>query len=160
MTSPMTYRLHYAPDNASLIVRLALDSLGLAYETRLVDRGRKEQKGAAYLRLNPHGRIPTLETPDGAMSETGAILLWLGDRHRGQDYVLGPGPGDAGRGDYLKWLFAVSNTLHSHLISIFYTHRYTGPGPEVQAQMRRQTIRQSSGQDVDGACGQLRARAQ
>ncbi len=36
MTHP--YRLHYAPDNASLIVRLALQELGVPFTTLLVDR--------------------------------------------------------------------------------------------------------------------------
>jgi hypothetical protein len=77
------YRLHYAPDNASLIIRLTLEEMGLPYQAVLVDRHSRAQKGAPYLALNPHGRIPVLETPEGAIYETGAILLWLADRHRG-----------------------------------------------------------------------------
>ena len=34
------YRLHYAPDNASLVIRLVLEEMGLPYETVLVDRAR------------------------------------------------------------------------------------------------------------------------
>ncbi|NBT31105.1 MAG: glutathione S-transferase, partial [Rhodobacteraceae bacterium] len=73
-------RLHYAPDNASLCVRLALTEMGLPFETILVDRRARGQKAPAYLRLNPNGLIPTLETPDGPIYETAAILLWLADR--------------------------------------------------------------------------------
>ena len=75
------YRLHYAPDNASLIIRLALEELGQAYETTLVNRQAQVQRSAAYRALNPNGLIPVLETPDGPMFETAAILLWLADRH-------------------------------------------------------------------------------
>ncbi|MGA0924606.1 MAG: glutathione S-transferase, partial [Lutimaribacter sp.] len=39
-----TLRLHYAPDNASLIIRLALEELRLPYTTCLVDRARTAQK--------------------------------------------------------------------------------------------------------------------
>ena len=35
------YTLHYAPDNASLIIRLVLDGAGLPYRTALVDRWRR-----------------------------------------------------------------------------------------------------------------------
>lgn len=56
------FRLHYAPDNASLIVRLTLEQLGLEYETVLVDRSRQGQRSAAYLQMNPNGLIPVLET--------------------------------------------------------------------------------------------------
>jgi glutathione S-transferase len=116
------YRLHYAPDNASLIVRLALLELGVPFETRLVDRSITQQRSAGFLRLNPVGVIPVLETPEGALSETGAILLWLGERHGG----LGPGPADPERGIYLKWLFFVSNTLHADLRLVFYPQNYVG----------------------------------
>jgi glutathione S-transferase len=118
------YLLHYAPDNASLIVRLALEEAGLPYRTRLVDRAARGQEAPAFRALNPIGRIPVLETPDGPLAETGAILLWLADRHGG----LGPGPGTAGRGPFLTWLFFASNTLHADLLLQFYPDRYTPPG--------------------------------
>jgi glutathione S-transferase len=113
------YTLHYAPDNASLIIRLVLDGAGIPYRTVLVDRGRRQQDSAAYRTLNPTGLIPTLETPQGPISETGAILLWLSDTHR-----LGPGPADADRPAFLRWLFFLSNTAHADLRTIFYPHQY------------------------------------
>lgn len=128
----MLYRLHYAPDNASLIIRLTLEELGLSYETVLVDRSIQAQCSKEYLALNPNGLIPVLETPQGPMFETGAILLWLSDTHN----AMAPAPGDSDRGDYLKWLFFVSNTLHSELRMIFYAHLYVGPIPEAQKNLR------------------------
>ena len=113
------YTLHYAPDNASLIIRLVLDGAGLPYRTALVDRARRQQDSAAYRVLNPTGLIPTLETPKGPISETGAILLWLSDTHR-----LGPGNADADRPVFLKWLFFLSNTAHADLRTIFYPRQY------------------------------------
>lgn len=117
------YVLHYAPDNASLIIRLALEELGLAYETRLVDRSIAAHSSEAYRALNPAGRIPTLETPDGPISETGAILLWLSDRHGG----LLPAVGSSDRGAALNWLFFLSNTLHADAARLFYVQRYGPP---------------------------------
>lgn len=122
------YRLHYAPDNASLVIRLFLEDHGLPYETALVDRSRQGHKTPDYLRLNPNGLIPVLETPEGALFETAAILLWLEDRHG-----TAPAPGDAARGDYLKWLFFVSNTLHADLRMTFYPASYVGDDPDAQA---------------------------
>ena len=98
-------RLHYAPDNASLCVRLALAELGVDYQTVLVDRATRAQKSPDYLALNPNGLIPVLGTPDGPLFETGAILLWLADTYG----ELLPQP----RGHSLKWLFWLSNTLHA-----------------------------------------------
>jgi glutathione S-transferase len=113
------YTLHYAPDNASLIIRLVLDGAGIPYRTALVDRKTRQQDSAAYRRLNPTGLIPTLETPHGPISETAAILVWLADTHR-----LGPGPGDPDRTVFLRWLFFLSNTAHADLRTIFYPHQY------------------------------------
>lgn len=130
MTAP--FRLHYAPDNASLIVRLALEELGLPYECVLVDRRAKAQQSEAYLKLNPNGTIPVLETPHGALFETAAILLWLGDS-RG---ALVPGLSDTLRAPFLKWLFWTSNTLHIDLRQTFYPEKFVGADPSHQAQLR------------------------
>ncbi|GAA6174864.1 glutathione S-transferase family protein [Sulfitobacter pacificus] len=116
----MTYILHYAPDNASLIIRTALELRGLPYRTQLVDRRSKEQMSPAYRALNPNGLIPVLETPQGPMFETGAILLWLADTHGG----LGPTPESSARADFLKWLFFISNTIHPALRMMFYPAKY------------------------------------
>ena len=118
----MTYVLHYAPDNASLIIRLTLEHRGLDYRTALVDRATSAQTKPAFRALNPNGLIPVLETPNGPIFETGAILLWLADTHGG----LGPTPSDSERGDFLKWLFFVANTVHPNLRMLFYPGEFIG----------------------------------
>ncbi len=128
------YRLHYAPDNASLVIRLALEQIGASFETVLVDRAAGAQAGPDYLALNPNGLIPVLETDQGAIFETGAILLWLTERHG----TCTPAPGSAARGDFLKWLFFVSNTLHPALRMLFYPARYAGTDRAAQAAMTAQ----------------------
>lgn len=128
-----TYRLHYAPDNASLIIRLALEELGAPYTCVLVDRAAAAHKTPAYLALNPNGLIPVLETPEGVMFETGAILLWLADRHG----RLAPPVDSPERGDFLKWLFFVANTLHPALRMTFYPAQYVGNDPGAHLALRR-----------------------
>lgn len=128
----MSYVLHYAPDNASLIIRLALEHRGLPHRSQLVDRAVQGQRTPTYLALNPNGLIPVLETPQGPLFETGAILLWLGDTHGG----LGPGPTDPARGNYLKWLFFTANTLHPALRMMFYPDKYIGGEPAHQKALR------------------------
>lgn len=115
-------RLYYAPDNASLVVRIALEEAGLPYETVLVDRTVQAQKSPEYLALNPVGLIPTLVTPQGPISETGACLLWLCDTY--PEAGLGPRMGNSRRGMFLRWLFFLSNTVHADLIRLFYPDRY------------------------------------
>lgn len=118
------YRLHYAPDNASLCVRLALLRLGQPFEAALVDRRVRGQKAPAFLAMNPNGQIPALETDDGPLFETGAILLWLADRH---EQGLAPSLGHPDRGRVLAWLFWIANTLHPTMRSLFYPEQVTGP---------------------------------
>lgn len=123
------YRLHYAPDNASLAVRLLLESRGCAYETCLVNRAVREHEGAAYRAINPAAKIPALETPRGVIFETAAILLWLEETHAGN----APAPGTPARGDFLKWLFFAANTLHADLRLIFYPQDSVGEDHASQA---------------------------
>jgi glutathione S-transferase len=125
--------LHYAPDNASLIVRLALEEAAVPHRLALVDRAARAQESAAYRAINPAGLVPALETPDGPVFETGAILLWLADRHPG----LFPAPNDPARGTALSWLFFLSNTAHADLRLVFYAERLGADRAVVQARMRQ-----------------------
>lgn len=115
-----TYVLHYAPDNASLIVRFALEELGASYHTKLVDRATRAQDSAAYRAVSPTGLIPALQMGDKTLFETGAILLWLSETHA----ALAPAPNDIARADFLKWLFFTANTLHADMRLHFYADRY------------------------------------
>lgn len=119
------YVLHFSPDSASLVVRMVLEELSLPYELRLVDRAAGALDSPDYRALQPLGLIPALETPGGVIFETAAILLWLADRH--PQPGLAPAPGDAGRGDFLKWFFYTSTNLHPTLLQVFYPHRLIGP---------------------------------
>lgn len=128
------YVLYYAPDNASMIVRLVLEELGQPYRTRLLDRSIREQDSPAYRAVNPTGLIPALETPAGVLTETAAILLWLSET-RG---ALAPAPGAPERGAFLRWLFFTSNTFHADLRLHFYSDRFVG-GPEAVPGFRAAT---------------------
>ncbi len=118
----MTLTLHHAPDFASTIVRLALEELELPHTLAMVDFDSGALASPEYRQVNPVGLIPALETEDGPMFETGAILLWLVDK-TGR---LGPGPDDPDRAAFLSWLFFTSNALHQAALAMFYPHRPAG----------------------------------
>ncbi len=129
----MTLRLHWSPDSANLVVRLALEELGLDHEGVRVDRARGGLRTPAYLTLNPQGLLPVLEDGELVLFETGAILLHLADR-AGRLGPEGPGARDPGpRAAFLKWLFYVSNTLHADLRAAFYSRRYVDRDEAVPA---------------------------
>lgn len=117
----MSYTLYYAPDCANLAVRMALEEMDMSYNEILVDRSANAQQSASYLALNPQGLIPVLLDPgqDEPLFETAAILLHLADQHQ----TLKPKRAQS-RGQCLKWLFFISNTLHADLRGLFYTQRY------------------------------------
>ncbi|MEM7731266.1 MAG: glutathione S-transferase [Pseudomonadota bacterium] len=126
------YRLHWAPDNASLVIRLALEEMGVPFETVLLDRTTQAQKSAKYLKINPAGLIPALETPDGPIFETAAILLWLADRNG----KMAPAQNHPDRAAFLKYLIFTSNTLHGVARMRFYPEQYVGTDTATHAKMR------------------------
>lgn len=126
----MTLRLHWSPDSANLVVRMALESFGLAYDPVRVRRDRLEHRASEFLALNPQGLLPVLEDQEVVLFETGAILLHLCER-AGQFGPDGPGADQpAARAAFLRWLFYLSNTLHADLRVIFYPHRYMTEAPD------------------------------
>ena len=61
----MTYKLYYSPGSAAMAPQAILNEIGAKAEFILVDDDKNEQKSAAYMKLNPHGRVPTLIYDDG-----------------------------------------------------------------------------------------------
>src|SRR5690606_4337451 len=129
------YVLHYCPDNASLAVRIALEELGQPFTARLLDRDAGEQDAPFYRALQPLGLIPALETPDGPMFETAAILLWLADRHG----ALAPSVASPDRAAFLVWCFFAGSHLHPGVLQIIYAERFAG-GAEAEAGVVRGAV--------------------
>jgi glutathione S-transferase len=123
------YTLHYWPDSASQALRIVLRLTGAPFSEILIDREAGVLDSAAYRALQPLGKIPALETPDGPVFETAAILLYLAERHPG----LAPMPGDAQRGAFLSWLSFTAFNLHAPLLSVFYPDRVASAAEDVAA---------------------------
>lgn len=58
-------------------VMLTLEVKGLAYESKLLEFSKGENKAPAYLRLNPRGKVPTLKDGDFVLYESLAIMSYL-----------------------------------------------------------------------------------
>ena len=81
-TAAMGMVLHgYWRSGTSYRTRIALNLKGLVYEIRPVNLLAGEQGAAAYRELGPQGLVPALETPDGVLIQSPAILEWLEDAH-------------------------------------------------------------------------------
>ena len=116
------YQLYYYPGNANLAPHMALEEIGAPYELVLLDRSRNAHKAPEYLKLNPHGRIPTLVDGDLVLYETAAICLHLADRH--PRARLAPEIGSAKRAQFYKWLIYLTNTVQSEMMIYFYPERW------------------------------------
>ncbi len=60
---------------------LALEIKGLAYESRRLDPGKREQKTPEYLAMNPRGKVPMLKDGDTVICESTAILAYLESKY-------------------------------------------------------------------------------
>ncbi len=69
--------LYYSPGSCALASLIAMEEAGIAYEPRRMDLSKGDQKTPEYLKLNPKGRVPTLVTERGVITETPAILAYI-----------------------------------------------------------------------------------
>ena len=69
--------LHYAPHTISVAVAIVLEEIGADYLAVPVNFAAAEQTMPAYRGINPKGRVPALETAQGVLTETGAILEYI-----------------------------------------------------------------------------------
>lgn len=76
----MAIKLYTAATPNGWKISIALEEMALPYEVRVIDFASQEQKTDWYLKLNPNGRIPTLEDDGFVMFESGAILLYLAEK--------------------------------------------------------------------------------
>jgi glutathione S-transferase len=112
------YRLYFSPGSAAMAPHAMLEEIGAPYELVEVDVAAREHEGAAYRRLNPNGRVPTLVDGDFVLFETAAICQYLCDLH--PDARLAPPPGTRERGRFYQWLTYMTNTVQVGFIDWFH----------------------------------------
>ncbi len=83
-------RLHWYWSTNPQKVRLALEELGLSYELNRIDLVARAQKEPNYLDLHPRGKVPALEVDGTVLWESGAALLYLGEREQRMWPSTGP----------------------------------------------------------------------
>ena len=104
---------HIAPSRSS-IVHWMLEETGQPYRLHVLDHKRGENKEAAYLAVNPMGKVPALVHGDVVVTEAAAICCYLADAFPDADLSIPIG--DPRRGPYLKWLFFGPSCLEPALI--------------------------------------------
>lgn len=69
--------LHTSPGSCSRASHIALEESGLDFDIRLIDFAKADQRQAAFLAINPKGRVPALATDQGVLTESPAILAYI-----------------------------------------------------------------------------------
>lgn len=111
--------LYTARGTCALATHIALLEAGADFELRPLDFSATEQRSPAYLALNPKGRVPALITPQGVLTETPALLLYVAQTH--------PAAGLAPLDDAFR--LARMQELHSYLAStvhVAHAHKHRG----------------------------------
>jgi glutathione S-transferase len=112
-------KLYFAAGTCARASHIALEAAGADYEAVRVDFSKNAQRGPEYLHINPKGRVPALVTPQGILTETPAILLYICQTH--------PQAGLAPLDDVFA--LAQMNAFNSYLCStvhVAHAHRVRG----------------------------------
>lgn len=73
--------LYYWPGSSSVVPHIVLEEIGAPYKRQFVDFTKGEHKSAAFLQINPHGKVPALAVNSTIISENVAILTYLAKRY-------------------------------------------------------------------------------
>ena len=99
----------YFRSSAAYRVRIALNLKGIEYEMVPVNLLTGEQKSDDYKQLNAEGLVPVLETDQGFLTQSLAMLEWLEEQYPNPSIL----PGDAWQKAQARSLaYAVSCDIH------------------------------------------------
>ena len=73
----MDLKLFVAPNTCARVPTIALEEIGVPFETELVRTAIKQQKTPEFLAINPKGKVPALIADGIVLTENVAINSWL-----------------------------------------------------------------------------------
>ena len=73
--------LYFSPGACSQATHITLEEAGADYRAVRLNFAAGEQRSPEYLAVNPKGRVPALVTPQGILTETPALLLYVAQTH-------------------------------------------------------------------------------
>jgi glutathione S-transferase len=102
MVADQDVTFYHAANTRSAGVYMLLEELAAPYTLSVVNMKAGEQRRAAYLAINPMGKVPAIRHGDALITEQVAIFIYLADLF--PEAGLPPGLRDSLRGPYLRWL--------------------------------------------------------
>jgi glutathione S-transferase len=115
----MAIKLYSWPHSSGTRVSWALEELGVPYEYIQLDGKKNEHRTPQYLAINPHGKVPGLVDGELKFFESGAILLYLGDKY-GVEKKLWPAGGDQARADATCWTVWAAADFGNYMMQYVY----------------------------------------
>jgi glutathione S-transferase len=115
-------KLYYSPGSCSLASHIVLEELGIAYEAVLVSLADGDHKRADFLRVNPRARVPALNVDGKVLTETVAILTYLGGGYAERGLWPKETWKQAEALSLMAWL---SSSVHIAIAGIFRSERYS-----------------------------------
>jgi len=113
-------------------IRLMLSLLGLDYERVPLKLMEGEQRGHAFLKLNPRGQVPTLDDGGTVVWDSLAILVYLARKYGGEKWL----PIDAkGMAEVMQWLAVMENEVLYGLARARVICKFKRPGPLEETQL-------------------------
>ena len=113
MTTP-EITFHHSPHTRSSGVLILFEELGAPYRLNLLNMKAGEQRQAAYLAINPMGKVPAITHGDALVTEQVAVYLYLADLFPRAG--LAPPIGDPLRGPYLRWIAFYGSSFEPALV--------------------------------------------
>ena len=110
----MSLTFYHSPNSRSSSVRVLLEELGAPYDLRVLNMKAGEQRGPAYLAVNPMGKVPAILDDGALVTEQTAIFLYLADRF--PQARLAPAIGDPMRGPYLRFMAFYSSAFEPAVV--------------------------------------------
>lgn len=89
-----------------------LQELGVEFEAETVNMLAGEHRSPAFLAVNPAGKLPALVDGDLVLTESVAIVLYLGEKYPEKEFVP---IGLTQRAEFYRWLFFTVTELEQPL---------------------------------------------
>ena len=96
--------------------------LALDYEPKLIGSRTGATQSEEFVALNVKEKIPVLVDGDFVLTESAAIVTYLGDTY-GKDSGLVPEPSTQERARYNEWLSYIQMELDAHTLYVMRKHR-------------------------------------
>ena len=134
--TPRTMRAHWI-----------LQEVGLEYERRPIGSRTGETQTDEFIRINPSQKIPVLQDGEFTLTESAAIVTYVGGTYGSTQRGLLPPPDTKARANYDQWCFFLMMELDANALYVIRKHTdlkaFYGEAPNAVLAARKQLEKQA-----------------